>query len=168
MNIQEKWEILVDGVEIDNVDMQEEIKNLVKQDILAYKKEIEETINKLVSEFLKQEYIEGDLTTEIKYKIDVYENGYRLWTNVYVYPSQHPQATKFVNVICDRYVYFVHESFTKPRNELGLKVKQDVAVYCRLAEMKKQNEELRIKLEKVEAELKELQERLQEQEEEDP
>jgi hypothetical protein len=169
MQRKETYEIAIDGVDIAPEQLKEQIKNLVRHDVerLGLQKEIQEAINRLVSEFLKQEYTEEDLTTEIKYKVNVFENGYRLSIYVYVYPLQHSDVSKFKNVLLDLYVYFMHADYTKIRNELGLTLKTNASVYYKLVQLQRENEELKTRLERAENRIKELEEKLEEEQQEE-
>jgi polyphosphate kinase len=163
MEIKEAWEIKVNGMEVNNTSLLEQIKNIVREDTAVLKDNIEEARKEMTSEFIKLGYNEEELETEIKYIVSLYENGYRVSVYVYVYPTMHP-VNRMRPILFNAERNFVIEYYTKTRNEQGIALKEKVAPLYRIVQLEKENAELKKRLEKAEETIRELQERLGEQE----
>jgi len=164
MEKKETWEIRVDKMEVNNQLIAEQIKNIVKTDMSILDSRIEEAINEMTNEFLKQQYDVTDLEAQIKYIVNASEHGYRVSIYAYVYPTVLPSVYKTRLIVYNAERNYVNESFTKTRNELGAKLKEQMTILTKLASLYKENEELKRKLEEAEKTIQELEKKLEEQE----
>ena len=176
MQTKESWEIKIDGIAVEELSpsLLDQVKNIVKQDVQHVYDTINEAIKELVSEFLKLEYQEEELEARTEYHVNIFETGYHVSIYVVVFPIIHPTVLKRKLVLYNAERNFTSDFYTKTRNELGIKVKEQLSTWHRIAKLVKENEELRKKLEEAEATIKELEERMtgeeeeKEEEEEDP
>jgi len=171
MQTKETWEIKIGNLTIDDLspNLLDQVKNVVKQDVQHVYDRINETLKELSSEFVKLEYKEEELISKIEYLVNLYEESYCVSIYVDVFPIVHPIVSKRKLVLYNAERSYVSDYYTKSRNEQGIKLKEQLSTWYRLAKLIKENEELRKKLEEAEAIIKELEERIiEEEEEEDP
>jgi alanyl-tRNA synthetase len=166
MEIKEAWEIKVNGMEVNNTSLLEQIKNIVREDTAVLKDNIEEARKEMTSEFIKLGYNEEELETEIKYIVNAFENGYRGSIYTYVYPPAHPGVYRMKPIVYNAERNYTSEFYTKMRNEQGKLIKEQMQIMCRLSKLIKENEELKRELENAQARIRELQEQCPEEQEE--
>jgi peptidoglycan hydrolase CwlO-like protein len=162
METKETWEIKINDEEIEDEQVKEEIKNLIRSDAQNFSDRIQEAISELKKSFIEHGYTEEDLTGEVKYIVNAYDNGYKLSIVVSVYPPRHA-VHKSRRVLHDAYIYYVHDEYTKARNEQGIAVKERLAPLARIVQLEKENAELKRKIEELEQRIKELESGIVEQ-----
>lgn len=168
MDIQEVWNIRYKQISIQDKELRSKIVDMVKHDIAYRVNELQEAIQRLVKEFIEQHYSQEELEAKIQYDIEMQKDGYIPHVSVFVYPASSPDIQKYSSVINGGYAYYVHSSYVKERNMLGELIRSKVSIYEQYNILLEEKIELERKLMKAEARIKELEERLGEQQEEDP
>jgi hypothetical protein len=167
MKTRENWKIKIINCEMINNQLLEGminnqslllegIKNIVRTDFLGlFGSNIENAFRELSAEFIQLGYAEEDLTFQINYVIDADEDRYLVSIYAYVYPVMHPVSKKRV-IISHAERYYVHDAYTKARNQEGKLVKEQIeqiSIFCKLV---KENEALKKRVEQLEQRIKEL------------
>jgi len=168
MQTKEVWEIRYGQISVQDKELRSKIADMVKHDIAHRVNELQERIQRLVEEFIKQHYSQQELEAEIRYNIDLFKDGYTPYVSVSVFPVSSPDIQKYSNVINGGYTYYTSSLYVKERNVLGELVKTRLSIYEAYNTLLEEKIELEKKLKKAEERIKELEERLGEQQEEDP
>jgi len=163
MQTKESWEIKIDGIAVEELSpsLLDQVKNIVKQDVQHVYDTINEAIKELVSEFLKLEYQEEELEARTEYLVNIFGTGYRVSIYVVVFPMIHPMIFKRKLVLYNAERNFTSDFYTKTRNELGIKVKEQISTLIKIAKLVKENEDLKRRLEEAEREIQELQQEIE-------
>jgi DNA repair exonuclease SbcCD ATPase subunit len=166
MQIEEVFDIRVKKLQLEDNELRQKIIELVKKDTAYKNNVIQETIKTFAKAFSAQHYSEDELKAEIRYNVDIFDNGYSVTIAVVVYPVQHPRAFRNEVIARDIYFYYMYFSYEKERNVAGAMLEQKLKLYIRLAELQKENEELKRELQEKRETIEELEERIEELERE--
>ena len=163
MQTKEVWEIKVDGIAVEELSpiLLDQVKNIVKQDVQHVYDTINEAIKELLQEFLRLEYKEEELEARTEYLVKLYEVGYYVSIYVVVFPIIHPTVLKRKLILYNAERNFTSDFYTKTRNELGIKIKEQISTLIKIAKLVKENEDLKRRLEEAEREIQELQQEIE-------
>jgi len=162
MQIEEVFDIRVKELQLEDDELKQKVIEIVKKDTAYKNNVIQETIKTFAEAFLEQHYSENELKAEIRYNVDIFDNGYNVTIVVVVYPVRHPRAFRNEFIARDIYFYYVYFSYEKERNDMGAMLEQKLRLYIRLAKLQKENEELKRELQEKQETIEELEERIEE------
>ncbi|MCI4408993.1 MAG: hypothetical protein JHC26_07865 [Thermofilum sp.] len=123
--------------------------------------EIQKTLEYFKNQFLNNGYSEDELSGEITIVIHAFRDEYSLDVQVKVYPKMHPSVSKYTQFM-SLYVRYMDEDYPKQRNEIGQELKDRVNPLIRILELERENEELKHRINQYKEELRECEEKLEE------